>query len=277
MIRDKVRHALGIGLRAISGILHNIRGSPLLTTMRTHNTTERFQIYFDLREPGASILKVLGRYETYVQLFFEDRIESGMTVVDVGTNKGFFLFLAATLVGPEGRVIGFEPEPLNYTATHEALQKNEYEHVNLIQCAVGGNSTETKLHLGEGPGRNSLVEAGKESIMVRQTTLDEEFSPGMVDFLKIDIEGGEWSALHGGDRLLTESEELTIICEIHPKNLQVQSVQFEEIVAFLEIRDFEVKIVQNEFLTEDPELIDFEHQNEEFHIIATKPGIKAQD
>lgn len=274
MIGGIVRTVLGVSLRTVSGIVQKIQGSPLFTTMPTYNTKERFHIYFDLREPGASILKIMGLYEPDVQSFFECRIEPGMTVVDVGTNKGFFLFLAASRVGSEGRVVGFEPEPLNYNATREAIQKNDFENITLIQCAVGNDLAETELHLGEGPGRNSLVEAGTESIMVRQTTIDEEFSPGMVDFLKIDIEGGEWSALHGGKRLLAESEELTVICEIHPENLRVQSVQFEDIVEFLEEFDFEIKTMQNGSVAEDFGPINFEVKNKEFHIIATKSGNK---
>ena len=40
---------------------------------------------------------------------YRGHLKPGMTFIDVGANIGYFTVLASRLVGPEGRVIGFEP------------------------------------------------------------------------------------------------------------------------------------------------------------------------
>ena len=39
-------------------------------------------------------------------------VQPNATVVDVGANVGYYTLLAARLVGPEGRVVAFEPNPV---------------------------------------------------------------------------------------------------------------------------------------------------------------------
>ena len=43
--------------------------------------------------------------------FYREQLKPGMTFIDVGANIGYFTVLASRLVGPEGRVIGFKPNP----------------------------------------------------------------------------------------------------------------------------------------------------------------------
>ncbi|HEY4595480.1 MAG TPA: hypothetical protein VIJ02_03700, partial [Thermoanaerobaculia bacterium] len=62
-----------------------------------------------------SRLYVLGKTlaEPRERRFFQEQVEPGMVVFDVGANLGFYTLLLADRVGPQGRVHAFEPDPLS--------------------------------------------------------------------------------------------------------------------------------------------------------------------
>lgn len=56
---------------------------------------------------------LLGTAEPDMQAALKNLVRPGMSVYDLGANVGFLSMIAAHLVGPEGRVIVFEPLPAN--------------------------------------------------------------------------------------------------------------------------------------------------------------------
>jgi hypothetical protein len=55
----------------------------------------------------------LGRwYDLEIQLLMADLVKPGQTIVDVGAHRGEFALAASKLVGKSGRVICFEPNPI---------------------------------------------------------------------------------------------------------------------------------------------------------------------
>jgi len=59
-------------------------------------------------------------------------LKSGMTVVDVGANVGYYSFLAASLVGPTGQVFAFEPSPYAFERLAAAVRKNRIRLITPI-------------------------------------------------------------------------------------------------------------------------------------------------
>jgi predicted methyltransferase len=60
------------------------------------------------------------RYEPAITRLFQETLQPGMVVIDIGAHVGYYTLLAAKLVGPTGKIYAFEPEPGN----NEALNKN---------------------------------------------------------------------------------------------------------------------------------------------------------
>jgi predicted methyltransferase len=56
-------------------------------------------------------LTTWGAIEPPLTKFFASSLKPGHTIVDVGTNVGYFTVLAAKIIGTEGRVIAFEANP----------------------------------------------------------------------------------------------------------------------------------------------------------------------
>jgi hypothetical protein len=70
------------------------------------------------------------------------------------------------------------------------------------------------------PTRNS--EKVRSTMPVEAISLDEYFevTPTRVDFLKMDIQGSEYDAFCGMQRILRENPNITILTEFWPKGLE---------------------------------------------------------
>src|SRR5919112_1930622 len=61
-----------------------------------------------------------GRWEPRTLARFAELVRPGDTVLDVGAHFGIYTLLASELVGPSGRVVAFEPDPVS----RSQLEKN---------------------------------------------------------------------------------------------------------------------------------------------------------
>ena len=72
-------------------------------------------------------------------------LRPGDTVVDCGANNGFTTVFFAKCVGPQGRVIAFEPLPRNSADVAQNVQLNGLENVDVRQQAVGRQQGEVQM------------------------------------------------------------------------------------------------------------------------------------
>lgn len=78
-------------------------------------------MYLDLSDDGLSkTIFYRGVHEPLVTRWLEAELAPGMTVLEVGANLGYYLLLAATRIGPRGRIYAVEPVP----ETFAILRKN---------------------------------------------------------------------------------------------------------------------------------------------------------
>lgn len=157
---------------------------------------------------------LLERYELDTTQYFKKNIMTGMTVVDVGANLGYFTRLASSLVGPTGNVYAFEPDADNFL-----LLKKNTEHlknVHIIQSAVSDTEGTVTLYLSNKMGMHSLLEknGSGRSVTVPCTTLDQLYKKTDIHFIKIDVEGAEGAVFRGMEKLL-ESKPI-IVFEYNP-------------------------------------------------------------
>lgn len=151
----------------------------------------------------------LGRYyETHTQLLLQAALRPGDTFVDVGANVGMISLLASRLVGPAGRVVSFEPNPVVYQRLRGHIDANRLgELVTTHNMALGERDETLTLRVPtQHTGLATLGQVREEfrdqvsaeySVAVKRG--DEVLagpSPGEV-FIKIDVEGFECSVLRG--------------------------------------------------------------------------------
>jgi len=163
-----------------------------------------------------------GTWEAFKTELFKKCIRSGMTVVDVGAHVGLYSLVAAALVGPEGRVYAFEPEPQNYDLLQKNIKANGFTNVIPLRKVVQDRPGTAKLYLH--PERSELhsvrkLRKGAKAIVVEAISLDDFWGGQRVDIVKIDVEGAEMAVLEGMQRIISENQDIKVFCEFVPQFL----------------------------------------------------------
>lgn len=172
-----------------------------------------------------------GLYERFETGFVKRRLKPGHVFLDVGAHIGYYSALAASIVGPKGLVLAFEPEPTNMGL----LRRNTERYGEVVQAremAVADRPGRATLYLSpENTGDNRLFKvAGWQDLEVDVTTIDErpEIDGRPVDFLKMDIQGLELKALIGAKETIARSPRLAGIIEYWPLGLKLNGMKQPE-------------------------------------------------
>jgi len=181
-------------------------------------------VYLNIKESRMMLQRALGCYEESKHQAFRQFLRPGATFVDVGCNKGDFTLLASRLVGPEGRVLAFEPHPENCRWIRKSIAKNEYRNINLYEMALSDVDGAAQLHLGEKSGFHTLL-AGKPqrekgTIEVQTRRLDallaELHFDRPIDAVKIDVEGADMQVLRGARETISRNPGIVVFLDVHP-------------------------------------------------------------
>jgi FkbM family methyltransferase len=163
--------------------------------------------------------RLIGDFEPDKQTFIRDSLSKGGTFIDVGVNKGDYALLAASLVGPTGKVVAIEPAPDNCSWIRRSIEANYFSIIDLIEAAATETSGSSQLYLGKKSGWHSLYQgAGVSSTTIDVKTIalddlgDGELNP---DLIKIDVEGAEHRVLAGAAAIVDRCRP-TFVLDIHP-------------------------------------------------------------
>jgi len=209
-IRAVHRIVLGIGRPGVN-LLAKVRKLNLHPRLRWHTGLRMLQGWYD-----HNLIEV-----------YKQRIERGMTVLDLGANIGYHTRVFSELVGPTGRVYAFEPERECFELLTQNVQAFKYQNVVVICKAVSDSIGRAEFFKTAEAGTHSLYwikpSETLERTIVDTVTIDafleEEGNPN-VDFVKMDIEGAEPRALDGAMKTLSRSTGLSMIIEFCPEYLR---------------------------------------------------------
>lgn len=148
------------------------------------------------------------------------QLKSGQVVIDLGAYSGLTSIVFAKKVGPTGRVIAVEPDPLTLAACKVNLAAAGQQHVSLVEAAVTATAGPIRLSSegALGSAFASIVGAYRGKIVVVEATsldgLIQRCQLERVDFIKMDIEGAEVSVLPSSADFLKRYQPKLII-ELH--------------------------------------------------------------
>lgn len=169
----------------------------------------------------------LGSYEYDKQKAFLEAIKPDQVVFDIGANVGFYTLLAAKAVGPQGRVVAFEPLPKNLHYLRQHVLLNRLDNVVIIEpIAVADQPGRARFSLSRHAAMNRLTEEGELEVIV--STLDTEATKlGLVpNVLKVDVEGAELKLLQGAAKTLMHHP--TILLATHGDALRLGCIEYLE-------------------------------------------------
>jgi len=192
-------------------------------------------------------------YEPFTTELFKRQLRPGMTVVDCGAHIGYYTLLAAKLVGTNGKVFSFEPDPYNFLCLIFNICRNKYQNVTAIQKAVADRIGNTILYQSSGTIGSSLGESKEKGnflkgtsikkVSIQSITLDSELEDLPIDVIKLDIEGAESLALQGMTKILQVNRSLTLLVEINPSALHSLGTSPEALIKMLKSYSFNVYFI----------------------------------
>ncbi len=178
----------------------------------------------------------LGSYENKKRIVFEEMINNGAVVFDLGAHVGFYSLLASILVGPKGMVYSFEPVPKNIYYLKRHLQLNNIRNVTVVEAAVSDTHGSSKFFLDESNriyrSRGRISSNG--NLIVKTVSLDQLYKQGNIpipNYIKIDVEGAEMLVFLGARKILSNFHP-TIFLATHGELIRYQCCDFLKSIGY---------------------------------------------
>ncbi len=168
-------------------------------------------MYFRVR-PAMGFTYAVGA-KAYGFDWFWQNIALGMTVFDIGANRGQMALMFSRIVGDGGRVIAFEPMTQLINDLKSNLALNHLENVVPVVVAVSDQNGEALFsYTEEASTQGKLVDCESSYIgtadkkVVQTVTLDDyvDQSGYKPDFLKIDTEGAAGLVFSGARKVIAQ-------------------------------------------------------------------------
>jgi len=178
-----------------------------------------------------------------------EKTKKGWTVVDVGSEFGYYAIKAGMLIGSSGKVLAVEMHPETYRLLRMNIKLHKMVDRIIPVCkAAGKERKEVKLYETISPGGTSIIprqsvlglnknrfrmwlefaKNGSLLKVIRQRyatirhivhvdtldTIAENYGLEKIDLVKIDVEGAELDVLKGSTKILKRHKPILLV-EIH--------------------------------------------------------------
>ena len=241
MLTLKTSHKMALARIASSCILFTRK----IGGLSNHAIVKRGGIWWnlDLSEGIDFSIYLFGGFEPKTLTLYKTVLSSGDTVLDIGANIGSHTLPLAKLVGDGGQVIAFEPTryAMEKLTANLKLNPDLKDRISVNQVMLVANekeNLESKIYsswpLFESKKNVHPEHLGKlmDTEGAITSTLDNvvnNLQVKKIDFIKIDVDGHEFSVLKGGEETL-RTHKPPILMEFAPYLFDRESCQFEDII-----------------------------------------------
>lgn len=179
-------------------------------------------------------------------------LAEGDTFIVVGANIGFLTLSAAALVGPQGRVFSFEPNPALAKRLNATITANGIQTIEVHSCALGAEKGERQLKLCEHHGQSHVTHPSEQAddlistATVRLKRADTFLNSEIISqrlVAKIDVEGFEMDVLEGMGALLN-TQDAALLIEVTDTMLRKYGQSSKALFGFLEDLGFAAFLVR---------------------------------
>jgi FkbM family methyltransferase len=189
-------------------------------------------------------------------------VRPGDVCVDVGAAAGLYTVLLSELAGPGGQVHSIEPLRFAHPLWTRLLRAGESGNVRHYALALGTEPGEARMSVPigryglvtgrsflewktNGIGSNAEFD-GQVEVIVEVDTLDAlcaRAAMSRLDFVKIDVEGGELNVLRGGQHVI-EKYRPTMLIEIEERHITRYQHSAADVVDWLTERGYTMSVWQ---------------------------------
>jgi FkbM family methyltransferase len=170
--------------------------------------------------------------------------------LDLGANFGTHTMLMSSICN-KGRVYSFEPQSLVFQCLSLNIYLNKISNVSLFNFAVTSHSGDL-MNIEQIRGSVEQVNSGfsrlvDTSSLHKATTLAlDDLTLPKIDFIKMDIQGSELSAIRGMQKLLSRDRPIMFF-EIENVHLVFRGTTALELLDEIECNDFIVYRIENDY------------------------------
>lgn len=171
-------------------------------------------------------------------------LPEGGTAIDCGTSIGDHTVTYASIVGPNGKVIGFEANP--DVAECCSLNLAIYPWAKCYNIGLSDGYGVAGIDINPNVGASRLTNSGRE---VKLAPLDSFLGEiDRCDFIKVDIEGFEPKMLKGSEALIAKYHP-HILMEVNEGALNAQGSAAHDIFALLDQFGYKWKVAEGKYGT----------------------------
>lgn len=203
-----------------------------------HNFDADLKLRVDRCRAMGSALFWTGFHEFREFQFLHRYLKRDMVFVDIGANLGeYSLFAAKRLTG--GKVLAFEPLTSIRAVLEENIQLNGFDNIRVFPFGLSSREQMLTIHefedVHEGlatffPGDRKSKSA-KQVELKRMDDVLSSYDPGRIDFVKIDIEGGELNALKGCQSMIEKYRPIFMV-EINEETYRAAGYGVNDVLHF---------------------------------------------
>jgi FkbM family methyltransferase len=227
-------------------IYHAIHAGRTLLGRTDQEIVVRDDVSYDLDlSQGIDFAIFLGNiYERQTKAALRKLVSPGSLVLDIGANIGAHTLHLAQLVGPNGRVMAFEPTDFAFRKLSRNLKLNPSlaARVEAHHCFLTANdgagvpnaiysswplAVEAGLH-AKHLGREMQTESAQARSL---DSVLRELGDRKVQLVKLDVDGFECDVLRGATALLRDARPIFVM-ELAPYVLEERGTSLDELVSY---------------------------------------------
>jgi len=184
-----------------------------------------FKMILDKLDKGLSRELILSSIrEASFTRFFINNIHKNDIVLDIGSNKGYFAFIAALIAN---HVIAVEPVKENFYDLICGVNINDFRNIDVYKLAIGGENKNIKVVIPRNHYNwakvSEISSEDCEDVLLEEVEMRnfESFWENIKSkptVLRMDVEGFEYQILMSALRIL-EKENVRIFMEFHANEL----------------------------------------------------------
>ena len=170
-------------------------------------------------------------------------------MLDGGANFGYNAVMMASRIGPNGKILAFEPQRLIYQQLNANFLLNNIHNAHTFKCALS-NKSGLEVHMNpvnfSSPNLNigdtSIGKGGESATTLKIDDLKLE----RFDFLKLDIQGYEVFALEGAIESLSRFKPIVFV-EIEPHQLARHACKSDQVIKLLKSIGYRMFNIRTEY------------------------------
>ena len=187
-----------------------------------------------------------GDWEPLESAWLHRNLRPGQTLLNVGANVGYHVVRASKLVGPTGRVIAVEPDPVNFGFLLANLALQDLRNVVPVWCAAGSEAANLRLYRADdnsGDNRLTPFPEASTSVDVRVERMDTLLAGQRIDLALIDTQGWDHEVVAGMTGLFEEGL-VPMIVEFTPSWLRDRGIDPVTIVEGFQALGYQVGVLE---------------------------------